>query len=69
MLNMTLAEFESWSLTLGLGGLMFYMFFIIYDLAKQSNAGKYGYIALFLVLGLGMAGFIFKLVITEMMDL
>ncbi|SEH04673.1 Uncharacterised protein [Candidatus Venteria ishoeyi] len=58
MLNMTLAEFESWSLTLGLGGLMFYMFFIIYDLAKQSNAGKYGYIALFLVLGLGMAGFI-----------
>lgn len=64
---MTVAEFEQWSLTFGLIGLMGFMFFIVYDLAKQANAGKWAYITLFLVLGLGMAGFIIKEVIIFMM--
>jgi len=36
---MTVAEFEHWSLILGLSGLILFMFFIIFDLAKQANAG------------------------------
>ncbi len=57
---MTVAEFEHWSLIFGLGGLILFMFFIVYDLAKQANAGKWAYITLFLVLGLGMASFTIK---------
>lgn len=64
---MTVAEFEHWSLILELGGLILFMFFIIYDLAKQANAGKWAYITLFLVLGLGMGGFIIKEIIIFMM--
>jgi hypothetical protein len=66
---MTLAEFENISVTVGVSSLVLYMFFIIYDLAKQSKAGKYGYIALFLVLGLGMMGFIAKTLLTEFLHI
>lgn len=41
-------------------GLILYMFFIIWRLAKDSKAGKYGTAVLFLTLGLGTLGFIFK---------
>ncbi len=64
---MTVAQFEEWSLLIGLSGLMLYMFFIIWELAHKSKAGKYGYIALFLVLGLGMLGFVIKTLLTEFM--
>ncbi len=66
---MTEAEFSTWSLRICLTGLMLYMLFIVYDLAKQSNAGKWGYIALFGALGLGMLGFVIKLVIVKMMGM
>ena len=36
------------------------MAFIVYDLAKKSQAGKYGAIVLFGVLGLGVFGFAAK---------
>lgn len=66
---MSIEEFESISMTICVGGLILYMFFIIYDLAKRSGAGKYAYIALFGVLGLGMFGFIAKTIMIEVMGL
>ncbi len=60
-------QFESWSLVLGISGLILYMLFIIYRLAKDSNAGRFGYFVLFLALGLGMLGFIAKTVLVELM--
>jgi len=57
---MNIETFESWSLTIGITGLMLYMTYIIYRLAKDSKAGKFGYFVLFLTLGLGMVGFIAK---------
>lgn len=57
---MNIETFESWSLTIGISGLMLYMTYIIYRLAKDSKAGKFGYFVLFLTLGLGMVGFIAK---------
>lgn len=60
---MTVAQFEELSLILGIGGLVAWMMFIIYDLAKQSKAGRYGTMILFLVLGLGIFGFAAKSVI------
>lgn len=60
---MTLAQFESWSLYLGIGGLIVFMVFIMWDLAKKSGAGKFGTFVLFLALGLGLLGFVIKTVL------
>ena len=45
-----------------------FLLFIIYDLAKKSNAGKTGTIALFLALGVGFLGFIIKGILQYMLD-
>jgi len=44
------------------------MFFIIWDLAKKSNASKFGTIMLFVVLGAGMLGYVIKVVITWLIE-
>ena len=67
--DMTIAQFEHWSLVLGTGGLMLYMAFIIYRLAKESEATRFGYIALFLSLGLGMFGFAAKYILQEVLSI
>ncbi len=46
-----------------LTALMLYMAFIIYNLGKKSNAGKFGMFVLFLGLAVGMLGFAMKFVI------
>ena len=53
-------------MTYGLGGFMFFMLFIIGELAYKSKAGRMGTLALFFVLGFGMFGFVAKLIIQEM---
>ncbi|WP_313519867.1 DUF2788 domain-containing protein [Pseudomonas sp.] len=40
--------------------LISFMAFIVWDLAKQSKAGRFGTMILFLALGLGVAGFLIK---------
>jgi hypothetical protein len=66
---MTIEQFEDWSLILGTTGLMLYMAYIIYRLAKDSKAGKFGYFVLFFALGFGMFGFIAKSVIAEILKI
>jgi len=67
-LSMTIEQFESWSLILGIGGLIAFMLFIVWDLAKESKAGRFGTFILFLALALGLAGFIIKTVLVEIID-
>jgi len=57
---MTEAQFSQISLMVGLALGISYMLFIIYKLAVDSRAGKYGMMILFLSLGLGIFGFIAK---------
>lgn len=64
---MTFAQFEEYSLWLGIGGLILFMLFIVWDLAKESRAGRFGTFILFLALGLGLLGFIIKTVLVEIM--
>jgi hypothetical protein len=56
----TVAQFEEIALTLGIAALVGVMFFIVYDLARKSRAGRLGTLILFLALGLGVAGFLAK---------
>lgn len=56
-------------LTVGVGGFILYMFFIILQLARESKAGKFGTFMLFLVLGFGMLGFIAKNVLVWLLHI
>ena len=60
---MSIEQFEDISLTLGIGGLVLYMVYIMYKLAQESGAGRFGTIMIFLTLGLGIVGFAAKSVI------
>ncbi|UZE97575.1 DUF2788 domain-containing protein [Alkalimarinus alittae] len=65
---MSIAQFESISLTVLITALVCYMGYIVWDLAKRSEAGKIGTIALFGALGLGVMGFIIKTVLIEVIN-
>jgi hypothetical protein len=67
--RMSIEEFESWSMTIGVGGLIVWMLLIIWKMGAESKAGKYGYFVLFLALGLGFVGFLAKTVLVELMHL
>jgi len=60
---LSIEQFENVSLTLGVGGLILYMVFIMYKLAQESGAGRFGTLMIFLTLGLGIVGFAAKSVI------
>jgi len=66
---MSAEEIENYAMIIGVSVLIGFMFFIMWDLAKKSNAGKFGTIIIFTVLGLGIFGFIIKTIIVEMMDM
>ncbi|AYH42943.1 DUF2788 domain-containing protein [Azoarcus sp. DN11] len=67
--GLTVAEFEDWSLKILVTALIVYMLFIIGNLAKQSKAGRYGTIWLFVALGLGFVGFVAKSLIQKFMGI
>ena len=53
-------EFTEISLSVGLTFGISYMLFIVYKLAEDSKAGRYGMMILFVGLGLGIFGFVAK---------
>jgi uncharacterized membrane protein YecN with MAPEG domain len=57
---MTLEQLETWGMYLCGGGLILFMFFIVWDLAKKSKAGKFGTFVLFGVLGFAIMVFVIK---------
>ncbi len=56
-------------LTVGVGGFILYMMFIIFQLARESKAGKFGTFVLFLVLGFGVLGFVAKNIIAWLLNI
>ncbi|MBU0499173.1 MAG: DUF2788 domain-containing protein [Gammaproteobacteria bacterium] len=65
---MTIEQFESLSLTFGLTLLIGYMLFIIWQLARESKAGRLGTFILFLVLATGILEFIGKEILQFFLD-
>ena len=63
MFGFTEEQIAEFGLTFGLGAFMLFMLFIIWDLAKQSQAGRFGTFVLFFVLAFGILGFLAKQVI------
>ena len=59
---------SDYGVTLGVGALILFMIFIVWDLARRSNAGKFGTLILYIGLAMGIFGFLVKVVITYMME-
>jgi Protein of unknown function (DUF2788) len=68
MFGFTEEQIAEFGLTFGLSGFMLFMLFIIWDLAKKSQAGRFGTFVLFFVLAFGILGFIAKQVIAWVID-
>lgn len=63
MLNLTEEQVAEFGLTWGVGGLIALMLFIIWNVARESKAGRFGTFVLFFVLAFGILGFAMKQVI------
>lgn len=61
-------QYESWALYFCVAVLIGFMVFIVWDLAKKSQAGKFGTFILFFALGLGLLGFIIKTILVSVID-
>ncbi|MEH6550284.1 MAG: DUF2788 domain-containing protein [Pseudomonadales bacterium] len=57
-----------YGVNIGVGILVTFMLFIVWDLAKKSNAGKFGTMILYMGLAVGIFGFLIKGVITLLME-
>jgi hypothetical protein len=60
MFGFTEEQISWFGLTFGVGAFMLYMVFIIWQLARESKAGRFGTFVLFLALGFGLVGFAAK---------
>ncbi|MCW5632798.1 MAG: DUF2788 domain-containing protein [Rubrivivax sp.] len=60
MFGYTEEQIAWFGLTFGVGAFMLYMVFIIFQLARESKAGRFGTFVLFLALGVGLVGFVAK---------
>jgi hypothetical protein len=62
------AWLTEYGVNIGVGGLILFMIFIVWDLARKSNAGVFGTFILYLALALGILGFVIKTVITYLLE-
>ncbi len=67
MFGYTEEEIAAFGLSFGVGAFMLYMVFIIFQLARESKAGRFGTFVLFLALGFGLLGFALKGIIKYFM--
>ncbi|MCS7100178.1 MAG: DUF2788 domain-containing protein [Burkholderiaceae bacterium] len=63
MFGLTEEQIAEFGLTWGVGGLIALMLFIIWNVARESKAGRFGTFVLFFVLAFGILGFAMKQVI------
>jgi hypothetical protein len=59
---------SDYGVTAGVGALIVFMIFIVWDLAKRSNAGRFGTMILYIALAMGILGFLIKGIITWLME-
>ena len=60
MFGYTEEQIAQFGLSFGVGAFMLYMVFIIFQLARDSKAGRFGTFVLLVGLGFGLVGFAAK---------
>ena len=68
LFGLTEEQITQFGMTWGIGGFIALMLIIIWRLARDSNAGRFGTFILFFVLAFGILGFIAKSVIQWVLD-
>jgi len=63
LFGLTEAQIAEFGLTFGVAAFILFMLFIVWDLARKSNAGRLGTFVLFFVLAFGMIGFVAKQIV------
>ncbi|PFG08063.1 MULTISPECIES: DUF2788 domain-containing protein [unclassified Marinobacter] len=66
---MSEAVFSQISMAVLLTGLVVWMGFIVWDLAKKSKAGRFGTFMMFTIMGAGVLGFVIKTVLVEVIQI
>ena len=61
--GLTEAQVAHFGMTWGVGAFIAFMLFIIFKLARDSKAGRFGTFILFFVLAFGILGFVAKQII------
>ena len=69
MFGFTEEQIAQFGLTFGVGAFMLYMVFIIFQLARESKAGRFGTFILLVGLGFGLLGYVAKFVIKWWLEL
>ena len=69
MFGLTEERVAELGMSVGLTAFIGFMLFIIWNLARESKAGRLGTFVLFFVLAFGMIGFIAKTVLTWLLEL
>ena len=67
--GLTEEQLAQLGLTWGVGAFIAYMLFIIWKLARDSKAGRFGTFMLFVVLAFGMLGYVAKTIIAWFLDI
>ena len=69
MFGLTEEQIANFGMTFGIAAFMLFMLFIIWDLARKSQAGRFGTFVLFFVLAFGMLGFVAKQILTWLLKM
>ena len=67
--GLTEAQIADFGLTWGVGAFIALMLFIIWKVARDSKAGRFGTFILFFVLAFGIFGFLMKQVIQWLLNI
>jgi hypothetical protein len=67
--GLTEAQISEIGMTWGVGGFIALMLFIIWKVARESKAGRFGTFILFFVLAFGIFGFVMKSLIQWLLGL
>ena len=67
--GLTEEQIANLGLTWGIGGFIALMLFIVWRLARESNAGRLGTFILFFVLAFGIFGFLLKVVLQLVLEM
>ncbi len=65
---MNYMQLEAIAMPVLISGLVLFMGYIVWDLAKKSNAGGFGTSILFFALGLGVFGFVIKTIVVAIIE-
>jgi hypothetical protein len=68
LFGLTEEQITQFGMTWGIGGFIALMLIIIWRLARDSKAGRFGTFILFFVLAFGILGFVAKSVIQWLLD-